>query len=258
MSTNPWGMQTALVPVTGAASGIGLAICKRLRAEGATPLMLDNDGPRLERAVHEVFPEASAQSFSRYIHVVDVRDSEAVDACFAQMRRVHGPVTHAVANAGTSSSGHILDVTDDEWRRVMDINLNGAFFFCRAAARHLAEMRRGAIVAIASIAGIRAKQDRVAYASSKAAVINMVRALALDLGRFGVRVNGVAPGIIQTPMQEDASAASLEQSKNRTALGRLGTAEEVSNLVLFLLSDQASFITGETVLIDGGLTARYN
>jgi 3-oxoacyl-[acyl-carrier protein] reductase len=257
MNANPWNMQSAIVPITGAASGLGLAMCKRLRAEGATPLMLDVNGTLLEQAVHEVYREATKEAVSRYGYVVDVRDSVAVEACFSQIRRVHGLVTHAVSNAGVLSVGHALEVTDDEWRRAIDVNLTGAFFFCRAAARHLTEAKRGAIVAVASISGLTVKPERVSYSASKAGVVNMVRALALDLGSFGVRVNGVAPGVVHTPIQV-VSAESLENSRRKTALGRLGTPEDIANVVLFLLSDLSSYITAQTIVIDGGLTSRYN
>jgi 3-oxoacyl-[acyl-carrier protein] reductase len=235
-----------------------MVLCKQLRAAGATPLLLDIDAERLARAVREVYPGVEQAGSTPYAYVADVSNSAQLDACFDAIRRDHGPVTHAVANAGMSHASHVLNITDDQWHRVIGVNLDGVFYFCRAAARQMADVRRGAIVAMASVAGLRAKRERVAYASSKGAVVNLTRALALDLGAFGVRVNAVAPGIIQTPMQEKTSAESLENSRRRTALGRLGTAEEVSNLVLFLLSDLASYVTGETVVVDGGLMARYD
>ena len=134
--------------------------------------------------------------------MVDVRDSKAVDACFADIKRDHGLVTHAVANAGIVIGAHILEITDDQWHQVMNVNLHGVMYFCRAAARHLAETKRGSIVTMGSLAGLRAKESRIAYTASKAAVINMTRSLALDLGGFGVRVNAVVPGFINTPMQQ--------------------------------------------------------
>ncbi|SAK96177.1 3-oxoacyl-[acyl-carrier-protein] reductase [Caballeronia hypogeia] len=254
----PWDFNAAIVPVTGAASGIGRHVCQRLRAAGARPLLLDIDAQKLAEAVNDIYPEIGDSSSARYGYVVDTGNSADVDACFDAIRREHGAVTHAVANAGTSHASHVLDTTDDQWHRVMNVNLNGVFYFCRAAARHMVEARRGAIVTTASIAGLRAREERAAYAASKGAVVNLTRALALDLGTTGVRVNAVAPGIIETPMQSKASAAALEHCKQRTALRRLGRADEVSNVVLFLLSDLASYVTGETIVIDGGLTARYN
>ena len=119
------------------ASGIGLAICKRLRAEGAIPLLLDFNAQSLASAVREVYPEASADA--RYGYLLDVRDSKAVDACFADIRRDHGPVTHAVANAGIAQGASLLDITDEQWQQVMSVNLNGVMYFCRAAARQMSE-----------------------------------------------------------------------------------------------------------------------
>jgi NAD(P)-dependent dehydrogenase (short-subunit alcohol dehydrogenase family) len=250
-----WNFAAAVVPVTGAASGIGLGICRRLRAEGATPLMLDVDGARLDAATRDVY--ADADTASRYGYVVDVTSSRAVDDCFSRIEQDHGRVTHAVANAGINKPTNILDVSDEDWHRIIDVNLHGLMYFCRASARCLSRANGGAIVTIASVAGLSAKQDRIAYCSSKAAIVNLTRAMALDLGRHRIRVNAVAPGIIDTPQQQMNSGAYHRAQAERAALGRNGTAEEIANVVLFLLSDLSSFVTGETIVADGGLTARY-
>jgi 3-oxoacyl-[acyl-carrier protein] reductase len=249
-----WNLQSSIIPVTGAASGIGLAICKRVREAGGKPLLLDFDAQRLAVALREVYPEVG--DAATYGYVIDARDSKAVDACFADIKRDHGLVTHAVANAGKALAEHVLETTDEEWHGLMDINLHGVMYFCRAAARHLAERRSGAIVNMASIAGLRAKENRIAYAASKAAVINLTRALAIDMGAYGVRVNAVAPGVIDTPLQKNPDfRQSIEE---KAPLRRVGTADEVASVVLFLLSDMAGYISGETIVVDGGLTARYN
>ena len=248
-------MESAVVPVTGAASGIGLAICKCLRVVGATPLLLDVNPQALEVALRELFPEAVDPS--RYGYVLDVRDSKAIDACFDAIRHDHGSITHAVANAGIVIGAHVLEITDEQWHRVMGVNLHGVMYFCRAAARHLTESKRGgAIVNIASIAGLMVKESRIAYCSSKAAVINLTRALAVDLGGYGIRVNAVAPGVIETPIQQ-LSEEALKARGHSVPLGRIGTADEVAKVALFLLSDLASYVTGETIVVDGGLTTKY-
>ena len=248
-------MESAVIPVSGGASGIGLAICKRLRAEGAIPLLLDFNAQSLASAVREVYPEASADA--RYGYLLDVRDSKAVDACFADIRRDHGPVTHAVANAGIAQGASLLDITDEQWQQVMSVNLNGVMYFCRAAARQMSEAKRGAIVTTASIAGLMVKPERIAYTSSKAAVVNMTRSMAVDLGSYNIRVNAVAPGVIETAMQKDKPAAVLQATRERVPLERLGAGDEIAKVVLFLLSDMASYITGQTIVADGGLTLRY-
>jgi 3-oxoacyl-[acyl-carrier protein] reductase len=254
-TTNELDLQGAVVPVSGSASGIGLAIAKRLRAAGALPLLLDIDAARLDAARLDVFGGADSPAACTY--VLDLRDSGAVDACFDSIRRDHGPVTHAVANAGIGAATPLLDMTDAQWHAVMDVNLHGTMYFCRAAARQLAGRGRGAIVTVGSIAGLLVKPDRVAYTASKAAVIHMTRALALDLGPLGVRVNGIAPGVIDTPLMQMNPASYRQAMSDKAALGRLGTPDDIAGVALFLLSDLASFVTGHTIVADGGLSIRY-
>jgi len=225
-----------------------------LRDEGATPLLLDFDEQRLLAAANEVFGEGKG---SRFTYIVDVRDSRAIDACFAEIKQVHDPITHAVASAGTvGASANVVNLTDEQWHGVINVNLNGAMYFCRAAARQLVERKKGAIVALASIAGLSAKEERISYVSSKAAVINMTRALAVDLGASGVRANAVAPGVIDTPMQ-DRNRSSFQAVSEGIPLRRIGRADEIANAVLFLLSDLSSYVTGATLVVDGGITAKY-
>lgn len=131
-------------------------------------------------------------------------------------------------------------------------------YFCREAARQLAERKKGSIVLTASIAGVGAKAGSLAYSSSKAAVINFTRGLALDLGDHNVRANAVAPGIIDTPMQKKRTPEQLAAVVSRAGLKRQGTAEEVANVALFLLSDLSSYVSGHTIVVDGGLTANYS
>ena len=250
-----WNLQGAVIPVTGAASGIGLAICEQLRDEGATPLLIDSDVQKLRGAAGQVYKGVAEPS--RYAYELDVTDSRAVDECLAKIQHSHGSVTHAVASAGVGGPAtNALNVTDEQWHRVINVNLNGAMYFCRAVARQLAERKAGAIVTIASIAGLSAKEDRIGYAASKAGVINMTRALAVDLGSSHVRANAIAPGVIDTPMQ-DRNRNSFQGVSEGIPLRRVGNANEIASAVLFLLSDYSSYITGATVVVDGGITAKY-
>lgn len=252
---DPFNLASAVVPVTGAASGIGLAVCRQLRARGARPLLLDLDPARLEAALQEVYPDLPDRA--RHGYPLDVSDSGAVDACFARIDAEHGGATHAVANAGTGMRANALEITDAQWERVLAVNLSGAMYFCRAAARRLVERKGGAIVVTASIAGLLARENSIGYASSKAAAINMTRALAIDLGPHGVRANAVAPGIIDTPMQQKNPPERVQAAAGRAVLGRLGSADEVASVIVFLLSDQASYVTGQAIVVDGGIMAKY-
>jgi 3-oxoacyl-[acyl-carrier protein] reductase len=254
MNVDLLNLNSAIVPVTGGASGIGLAICKGLLKHGATPLLLDVNAGQLEKALHEVYGDGDV---SRFGYVLDVSDSKAVDACLEKIRVDHGLVTHAVANAGIVNPQPLLEATDELWRSVIDVNLNGVFYFCRAAARQITKNGRGSIVSTASIGGMYAREGRGAYGASKAGIIQLTRTMALELGSSGVRVNGIAPGLVDTPIQKKNSA-TVNTTAQRSALKRMGAPEEIANVVLFLLSDMASFVTGHTVVVDGGLSIRYN
>lgn len=249
------GLSSSVIPVSGAAGGLGLSICKLLRAQGATPLLLDRNEEGLRAAVRDVFPEL--EDPSRFAYVLDVSDSQAVEDCFSDMVRGHGRVTHAVANAGIVANSGVLEMSDDEWNRVMGVNVNGVMHICRAAARHMVSRGEGAIVTVASVAGLAAKPSRLAYATSKAAVVNMTRALALDLSGHGIRVNAVAPGITQTPIQRNKSEEALMARVASIPMGRLAQPDDIAKVVLFLLSDMASYVSGHTLVADGGLTAYY-
>lgn len=252
---NVWNLQSAAVPVSGAASGIGLAICKRLRAEGATPIMIDVDEQKLQLAFDEVYGNSADPGHC--VYTVDVSDSAAVDACFADVKANHGTIGHAVASAGVLGPANALALTDEAWHRVMDVNLHGMMYFCRAAARQLADAKRpGSIVTISSIGGFAARENRVSYTTSKAAVINLTRAFALDLGPLGIRVNSVAPGLIDTPIQSN-NRATFNLLGESVPLRRIGVPDDIAKVVLFLLSDFADYVTGETIVVDGGITARY-
>jgi 3-oxoacyl-[acyl-carrier protein] reductase len=255
-TTNELSLDGALIPVSGSASGIGLAIAKRLRAAGALPLLLDIDAARLDAARREVFG-ADAADAPPFSYLLDVRDASAVEACFDAIRRDHGSITHAVANAGIGATTPLFEMTDAQWHAVMDVNLHGTMYFCRAAARQLVERGQGAIVTVGSIAGLLVKPDRVAYTASKAAVIHMTRALAVDLGPLGVRVNGIAPGVIDTPLMQMNPQSYRQAMSDKAALRRLGTPDDIAGVALFLLSDLAAFVTGHTVVADGGLSIRY-
>ena len=238
--------------VTGASSGIGRATARALATGGATLLLA---GRRIERLEAEAARMREAGGRAE-IAAGDVRDEASCAAMVEQARASFGALDLLVNAAGVIGGGSVTDTSSAEWDRIMDSNLRSIFLMTRAAAPELIK-RRGAIVNLSSVAGPRPYANLAAYCVSKAAVDQLTRCAALDLAPQGVRVNAVNPGVVVTELHTVTNAVSdyagfLERSKTTHPIGRVGRPEEVAALILFLLSDEAGWVTGATMSIDGG------
>jgi len=184
---------------------------------------------------------------------LDVADSAAIKDVFKAVAKEHGRIDVLVASAGVLEGGLIGMLTDDHVSKTLTTNVAGSINSVQAAARAMMRKRTGSIVLIGSIVGERGNAGQMVYAASKAALVAAAKSAAKELGRHGIRVNAVAPGVIATDLISEQSDEVLERIKGDTALGRLGTAEEVAKVIRFLVSDDASFVTGQVLGIDGGL-----
>ena len=244
------------VVVTGSARGIGRAIAQRLADAGAHTLCADVDVAELERVVGAIADAGgSAQA-----HRCDVSDPDEVEALIAAAEARGGP--HAlVSNAAIQYERTIEDTPPEDWDRVMDINLKGAYLCARAAIPRMRRLGGGSIVNMASVNGFWVEPQLGAYCTAKGGVINLTRAIALDFGKDGIRCNCICPGYIDTGMaqryfevQDDPEAARA-QAGQLHALKRIGRPEEIAAMALFLCSDESSFCTAQPFIVDGGLSA---
>jgi 3-oxoacyl-[acyl-carrier protein] reductase len=236
--------------VTGGSRGIGAAVCAELGAAGA------------EVAVNYVHSAEGAAEVCAAVrdaggtaHAVagDVSTPEGAAGLVSHVESEVGPIAILVCNAGITRDNLIMKLGDEDWRSVIDTNLGGAFFTCRAVARPMLKRRAGVIVTMSSVVGVHGNAGQTNYAASKAGLIGLTKSLAKELGGRGIRVNAVAPGYIATELTgalpEPARAAILAQ----TPLGRLGEPADVARAVRFLVSDAAAFVTGDVLAVDGGL-----
>jgi 3-oxoacyl-[acyl-carrier protein] reductase len=227
--------------VTGGSRGIGKAIALELGRAGASVVVGYRSGAEEAEAVAAEIQGRAVQA--------DVADPEQAKSLVEEA----GEVDVLVNNAGLTRDGLVARMPDDDWRAVLETNLSGTFYTCRAAARGMMRRRGGAIVNITSIVGLRGNPGQANYSASKAGIIGLTKALARELGSRGVRANAVAPGYVTTRLTDVISEEMRELMLANTPLGRLGSPEEIAGAVRFLCSDEASFITGEVLLVDGGL-----
>jgi len=249
--------------ITGAGRGQGLAAAKLFVAEGAKVVINDLDQASVDAAVGEINAAGGQAIGARG----DISSGEDVRAVLAKTKDAFGGLDILYNNAGIGFSAKqrmgiamndILNCSEEDWRRIIDINLTGVFLFCKYGMPMLIERGGGVVINTASIGALRGGPSAHAYAASKAGVVQLTRSIAATYGHKGVRANTIAPGVIATEMIQSHmldAAGAVEAISQRTPIGRIGTSEDIAQLALYLASDASSFMTGQTLAIDGGMTA---
>jgi NAD(P)-dependent dehydrogenase (short-subunit alcohol dehydrogenase family) len=237
--------------VTGAARGIGLSVAKKFLAEGWRVALLDIEGELLRGAVAALDDADNTLA----LHA-DVSDATAVARAVAETERRFGRLDALVNNAGVAVFAPLLETSDDDWNRVLAVNLTGPFLCTKAAAPLMREHGGGAIVNITSISGLRASALRTAYGTSKAGLAHLTKQFAVELAALGIRVNAVAPGPVETAMAREVHTPEIRADyHDAIPLNRYGLEEELAEAVFFLCSERASYITGQVLVVDGGFDA---
>jgi len=247
-------LENKVAIVTGGGSGIGAASSMRFAAEGASVLVADIRAHKAEQTVAEI----TALGGTAQACEVDVADDASVAAMVGTCIDQFGRLDIIYNNAGTIRLGNAETLSVEDWDLVMGVNVRSVFLGAKYAMPHMRAQGGGSIINTASISGLHGDGNGVVYAASKAAVINLTRALSTDYAHEGIRVNAICPGSIETPpvIRMNQDPAVLQRNLNAHAMGRLGKPEEIANAAVWLASDESSFVTGEAIVVDGGLRAK--
>lgn len=243
-------MTVPVALVTGASRGLGRAIAMRLAGDGFAVAVNYATNTELADDVVAAIGDAGGSALAVRGNMADVDD---VTATFARVEHDLGPVSVLVNNAGITDDGLILRMDLEQWNRVISTNLTSAYLCTKAALRGMVRARYGRIITISSVSGISGNPGQANYAASKAGLIGLTKSVAKEVGSRGITVNAVAPGFIDTDMTEALGEAVTSRAVEQISLGRLGRPEEVASVVGYLASDGASYITGQTIVVDGGL-----
>jgi 3-oxoacyl-[acyl-carrier protein] reductase len=247
VTTRPLDGRTAIV--TGGTRGIGAAVAALLAEHGAAVVVSGRDAARLQNAVQELEERGAS------VHgvVADAAKREDADRLVEAAKERYGRLDLLVNNAGITRDGLLIRMKDDDWDRVMEVNLRGAFLMARAAAKLMVRQRSGRIINIASTAGAMGNPGQANYSAAKAGLIGFTKATARELAHWGILVNAVAPGLIETDMAAAIPAAAREALLAQVPLKRMGSAREVAEMVGFLAGDGAAYVTGQVFHVNGGL-----
>jgi len=250
------GISGKAVVITGAANGIGMAMADAFARSGSRLLLVDINEPglaKVKQSLNQTYPGVEIE-----IRTASVIDDAAVEATFAYCKERFGSVDILLNNAGISVNKSSLELTPDEWRHGINVDLNSVFVCAQAAARHMVNQRSGVIINTSSMYGVVAAPQRTTYCAAKAGVVALTKSLAVEWAPYGIRMNAIGPGYTRTALVEELGQSGrldIEKLKQRTPLGRLGEPQEMAEMTLFLASDSATFVTGQVLVADGGWTA---
>ncbi len=247
-------LENKVAIVTGAASGIGLACARRYAAEGATVVGID-------RHQSDDWSSVQALAGNSRFHQVDVTDGAALRAVAEATARDLGSIDILLTAAGVGDGGPVSMLDEDTWDRVININLKGTFLSIKAVLDTMTAQRSGSIITIASVEGLNGTEGGSAYNASKGGVVLLSKNVAIDYGRMGIRCNTICPGFIDTPLLHNVMGLMPEFKADvvrETKVGRLGRPEEIAGAAFFLASDDSSYVTGHTLVVDGGYTAGHS
>lgn len=239
--------------VTGSASGLGFAMAQRLVNSNARVALTDINEDALMSAASELGDAV-------YARVSDVSDTAAIPALIKEIEENVGPIFGLVNNAGIFNKKTGWDINDDEWESIVRINLSGALAMTRECLQYMRPRKEGSIVMISSLAGLAGLPTSIGYVTTKTAVIGMTRSLATDLGPENIRANAICPGVIDTEMTRkvfEGDPDRLAKLQSRISLPRLAKPEEIASMVAFLCSDDAAYVTGQTIAVDGGFASGF-